>query len=225
MNTKDVITLNSGERLTISFLGHASLAMEYAGKYIYVDPVSTFADYFDAPKADLILVTHQHDDHLDKDLIGHLSKTGTRFISTRTVVDEMGRGEAMDNGDATIIGEWVGIQVVPAYNTTSGRDKFHPRERHDNGYVLTIGGTRIYVAGDGEPTPEMLALKDIDIAFLPVNQPYTMTVEQAAQAVKAINPKIFYPYHYGQTDQKTDIDRLVKLLNGSGIDVRVRPME
>ena len=225
MNTKDIITLNSGEKLTISFLGHASLALEYDGKYIYVDPVRTFADYSDAPKADLILVTHQHDDHLDKDLVMQLSKAGTRFISTPTVIGEMGRGEVMNNGDATIIGEWVGIQVMPAYNTTAGRDVFHPRERRDNGYVLTIGGTRIYVSGDGEPTPEMMALKDIDIAFLPVNQPYTMTVEQAAEAVRAINPKVFYPYHYGQTDQKTDIGKLEKLLDGSGIEVRVRPME
>ncbi len=225
MNTSDVITLGSGERLAISFLGHASLAMEYAGKYIYVDPVGTFADYSDAPKADLILVTHQHDDHLDKDLVMQLSKAGTRFISTQTVVDEMGRGEVMKSGDATIIGEWVGIQVMPAYNTTPGRDIFHPRDRRDNGYILSIGGTRIYIAGDGEPTPEMMALKDIDIAFLPVNQPYTMTVEQAAEAARAIKPKIFYPYHYGQTDQKTDIKKLEKLLLGSDIEVRVMPME
>lgn len=221
----DTITLGNGEKLSVYFLGHASLRMEYAGKVIYIDPVGMFSDYSNAPQADLILVTHHHDDHLDKELVGRLSKAGTRFISTQTVVDAMGRGEAMKNGDATIVGDWIGIEAVPSYNTTPGREIFHPSGGRDNGYVLSVGGTRIYVAGDGEPTQEMKALKNIDIAFLPVNQPYTMTVDQAAEAVKAIKPKVFYPYHYGQTDQGTDIDALVKKLEGSGIEVRVRPME
>lgn len=225
MIQNDIIKLKDGKDMTVYFLGHASLRMEYDGKVIYVDPVSMFADYSDFPKADVILVTHQHDDHLDKDLVGRLSKAGTKFISTQTVVNEMGRGEVMKNGDATIVGDWLGIEALPAHNTTPGREVFHPQGGRDNGYILSIGGSRIYVAGDGEVTPEMKAVKNIDVAFLPVNQPYTMTVDQAAEAVTAIKPTIFYPYHYGQTDQKTDIDALVKKLKGSGIEVRVRPME
>jgi len=117
------------------------------------------------------------------------------------------------------------VEAVAAYNTSEGHTKFHPKEREDCGYVITLNsGTRIYIAGDTEPTPEMMALKDIDIAFLPVNQPYTMTVEQAVEAVKAIRPKIFYPYHYGEVEQKTDLEQLKRELEGV-TDVRVFPME
>ena len=111
-----------------------------------------------------------------------------------------------------------------AYNTSQGHTQFHPRDREDNGYILTIGGTRIYIAGDSENTPEMKALRNIDIAFLPVNQPYTMTVDQAVDAVKAIRPTIFYPYHTGETEVKTDLDRLQRELEGV-TEIRIRPME
>ena len=114
--------------------------------------------------------------------------------------------------------------IAEAQNRFEGRQQFHPREREDCGYVLTIGGTRIYIAGDGENTPEMKALHGIDIAFLPVNQPYTMTVDQAVDAVKAIRPAIFYPYHYGEVEEKTDIDRLSRELTDV-TEIRIRPME
>mgnify|MGYP000205328422 CR=1 FL=1 len=111
-------------------------------------------------------------------------------------------------------------RAVPAYNTTPGRDKYHPRHR-DNGYILTFDGLRVYIAGDTEDIPEMKDLKDIDIAFLPVNQPYTMTVPQAAKAAKMFSPKILYPYHYGDTK----IGELKDALKGSGIDVRIRELQ
>ena len=120
--------------------------------------------------------------------------------------------------------DYLKVEAVAAYNTTDGHLQFHPKEREDCGYVLTIGGSRIYIAGDTEPTPELKALKNIDIAFLPVNQPYTMTVDQAVEAVKAIRPTIFYPYHYGEVEEKTDIDRLARELEGV-TEVRIRPME
>lgn len=113
---------------------------------------------------------------------------------------------------------------TPVSRTSEDRQQFHPREREDCGYVLTIGGTRIYIDGDGENTPEMKALHGIDIAFLPVNQPYTMTVDQAVDAVKAIRPAIFYPYHYGEVEEKTDIDRLSRELTDI-TEIRIRPME
>ena len=120
--------------------------------------------------------------------------------------------------------DYLKVEAVAAYNTTDGHLQFHPKDREDCGYILTVGGTRIYIAGDTEPTPEMKALKNIDIAFLPVNQPYTMTVDQAVEAVKAIRPAVFYPYHYGEVEEKTDTARLARELGGV-TEVRIRPME
>ena len=120
--------------------------------------------------------------------------------------------------------EGIDIEAIPAYNFTEGHENFHPAGGRDNGYLLSLGGTRIYIAGDTENTPEMMQLQDIDIAFLPVNQPYTMTVDQAAEAVRAIHPTIFYPYHYGQVEEQTDINRLVELVKDI-TDIRIRPME
>ena len=126
----------------------------------------------------------------------------------------------MKNGDKLKPTDYLTIEAVPAYNTTPGREKFHPRHR-DNGYILTLGGTRIYIAGDTEDIPELKNLKDIDIAFLPVNQPYTMTVPQAANAARMFSPKILYPYHYGDTK----ISELKEALQGSGVEVRIREMQ
>ena len=135
-------------------------------------------------------------------------KEGTRKILRITIDSEEG----------------IDIEAIAAYNYTEGHENFHPAGGRDNGYLLSLGGTRIYIAGDTENTPEMMQLQNIDIAFLPVNQPYTMTVDQAAEAVHAIRPAIFYPYHYGQVEEKTDIDRLVELVKDI-TDVRIRPME
>ena len=122
--------------------------------------------------------------------------------------------------------DYIKVEAVAAYNTTREHQQFHPKLREDCGYLLTLGGTRIYIAGDTEPTPEMKSLRDVDVAFLPVNQPYTMTVEQAVEAVKTLRPKIFYPYHYGQVEEKTDIERLVREVEALGTtEVRVFPME
>ncbi len=221
---QDTIETHAGGKLKITFFAHSSLMFEYAGRHIYIDPVKGNAVYASLPCADVILVTHDHYDHFDIPVIERLSASSTVFIGNRAAVEQLGRGEAMANGDRKSL-PFMDIEAVPAYNTTPDRQGFHPPGGRDNGYVLTFGGTRVYVAGDTEDTPEMLALKDIDVAFLPVNQPYTMTEEQAARAVKALKPKIFYPYHYGQTEQRTDLAKLQKLLEGSGAEVRIRPME
>ena len=118
----------------------------------------------------------------------------------------------------------VKIEAVPAYNISEGHLDFHPKSREDCGYILTLGGNRFYISGDTENNEDVKAVKSVDVAFLPVNQPYTMTVDQAVDAVKAIKPAIFYPYHYGEVEEKTDIDRLVCELAGV-TEVRVRPME
>lgn len=221
----DTLTTKNGSQLTITFFKHASLAIETEGRHIYIDPISQYADYASLPKADLILITHSHYDHLDSAAVAALSTAATTVVCDRTSSETLGgKCLTMKPGDTLAPRDYLSIEAVPAYNTSEDRLQFHPREREDCGYVLTIGGTRIYIAGDGENTPEMKALHGIDIAFLPVNQPYTMTVDQAVDAVKAIRPAIFYPYHYGVVEEKTDIDRLSRELTDV-TEIRIRPME
>lgn len=220
----DTIVTDTGSHLKITFFAHASIAFEYEGRHIYIDPVSDFADYGSLPKADLILVGHEHGDHLDPAAIDSLSTPETIVAVNGTAAEALGYGHVMAHGDKLglpLSEGIVEIEAVPAYNTSPEKLDFHPKERLHNGYILTFGGTRVYVAGD----TEVVALNDIDIAFLPVNQPYTMKEEQAARAVKAIRPTIFYPYHYGGTDHKTDLEKLARLIEGSGVEMRIRPLE
>lgn len=221
----DTISTRDGGSLTFHFYAHASLAVEVDGKWIYIDPVMVHANYSRLKKADVILVTHHHSDHFDAVAVDELSTRTTEILCDRTAAEafEMNCHTMRPGSVATPI-EGLKVEAVAAYNTSEGHTKFHPREREDCGYVLTIGGTRIYVAGDTEPTKEMKALKNIDVAFLPVNQPYTMTVEQAVEAVKAIQPTLFYPYHYGQVEEKTDLEALKAQLEGI-TEVRIFPME
>ena len=196
------------------------MRIQYDGLEIQVDPVAKYApetDYLKFPKADVILVTHEHFDHFDREAIAALRKDGTQVFANPAVHRMLGSGTALANGEQRVIAKGIKLDAVPAYNTTSGRTQFHPKGR-DNGYVLTIDGLRIYIAGDTEDIPEMASIKDIDVAFLPCNQPYTMTPEQLAMAARTVKPKILFPYHYSQTPVK----RVAELLAGSGIDVRIR---
>ena len=172
-----------GNKLSITFLGHASLVLDWNGTVVYVDPVSQYGPFTALPKADLVLVTHEHGDHFDPKAIAAVSKEGTRIVTNKRVADKLKKGEVLANGQ-TWEGLKMKIEAVPAYNTTKGREGFHPKGR-DNGFVLTLGKKRVYIAGDTEDIPEMAALKNIDIAFLPVNQPYTMTPAQAVKAALA----------------------------------------
>jgi L-ascorbate metabolism protein UlaG (beta-lactamase superfamily) len=219
MFEEDVIKTETGD-LKITFLGHASLAFAYQGKVLYVDPVGnpsgTPVDYSKMPKADIILVTHEHFDHLDPKAISVLRKEQTKIILTKACAEKVSGGTVMKNGDALTV-QGIKIEAVPAYNIVQ---KFHPKGV-GNGYVLNFDKTRTYVAGDTENTPEMKQLKNIDIAFLPMNLPYTMTPEMVADAAKAFEPKILYPYHYGQTD----LNKLINLLKDSKTEVRVRKMK
>ncbi len=215
-------TFDAGKgTLEIVFLGHSSLILVYAGAYIYIDPVSQYADYTQFPKADLILITHQHGNHLDPNVITTLLKPSTRVVLSKGARAAYGKGEALDWGQSA---QAAGIvaEAVPAYNVTSDHLGFHPKERHDNGYLITAGNLRVYIAGDTEPTAAMATLGRVDIAFLPMNQPYTMTPEQAASTARTIRPRILYPYHFGSTDTKT----LVQLLaQDRDIDVRIRDLQ
>ena len=215
-------TTPGGNSVEITLIKHGSLAISYEGLSIQVDPVTGYGrrtDYAaEFPKADVILVTHEHGDHFDKDAIGALRKEGTVLVTNAACAGMLGWGKALSNGDTMLLPGDITLEAVPAYNTTEGHLQFHPKGR-DNGFVLDIDGLRIYIAGDTEDIPELADLKDIDIAFLPVNQPYTMTVKQCVAAARVISPKVLIPYHFG----KTDVSSIPAAL--PGIDVRLRAMQ
>ncbi len=219
----DTISTSEGN-LTITFFGHASLMFQFQGKIIYLDPVMAEADYSKLPDADLILVTHEHYDHLDLDAIKEIKKKNTILVLTPACKKKYkGKAIVMKNSDVkTVLG--LKIEAVPAYNIKHKRrdgKPFHPKGR-GNGYVVTFGDKRVYIAGDTENTPEMKKLKNIDIAFLPMNLPYTMTPEMVADAARSFRPKILYPYHMGDTDPQ----KLVKLLkNEKDIEIRIRELK
>ena len=216
----DIFKTESGKTVKLTCIKHASIMVEYDGKVIYFDPVirlEPHTDFTTWPKANFIFVTHEHMDHFDSLALTELRRNYTVIYTNNNVYAQWGSGYAISNGDKAEVCEGITVEAVPAYNTTAGREKFHPKGR-DNGYVLTIENLRIYVAGDTEDIPEMANLKDIDIAFLPCNQPYTMTPEQLAKAAKVIRPKVLFPYHYSDTP----IRKVSMLLAGSGIDVRIR---
>ncbi|OHB82268.1 MAG: metal-dependent hydrolase [Planctomycetes bacterium RBG_19FT_COMBO_48_8] len=217
---QDIIKTGAGD-LKITFIGHGTLMFTFGSKTIHVDPVTAEADYTDMPKADIILLTHEHGDHLDTKAIEMLRKQGTQLVLTKACAEKVD-GLVMANGDVKTV-QGLRIEAVPAYNIVHERsagNPFHPKGR-GNGYIITFGDKRLYVAGDTENTPEMKQLKDIDVAFLPMNLPYTMTPEMVADAAKVFKPKILYPYHYGQTDP----NKLVNLLKDTkNIEVRIRKM-
>ena len=219
----DEFTTASGKTVKFHALMHACIRIQYDGKEIQIDPVSKLRDrtidYAAMPKADYIFVTHEHADHYDAAALKTLSADKTQLVMNKRCADMYGSGKVMVNGDKLQLAD-VSVEAVPAYNSTAGREQFHPKGR-DNGYILTIDGLRIYIAGDTEDIPEMAQIKDIDIAFLPCNQPYTMTPDQLVRAAKVIKPKVLFPYHYGQTD----LSSIPAQLEGTDIDVRIRHYE
>ncbi len=216
----DVIKTNGGD-LKITFVGHASLIFEFNNKVIHVDPFGRIGDYGKLPKADLILISHQHGDHLDVNAINKIKKTGTRILLTKSCKKTLKEGIEMANGNNNeVLG--IKIEAVPAYNIQHKRQDgspFHPKGE-GNGYILTFSDKRIYVAGDTEVIPEMKNFKNIYAAILPANLPYTMSPQMVAQAAKIIKPKLLYPYHFqfGQTD----LDMVKKLVEGiPGVQIRI----
>ena len=219
---KDTIPTSAGT-LEVTFVGHGSLYFGFGGKVIHVDPFGKLADYTKLPKADLVLVTHAHGDHLDATALAAIRKPDTRILVAKTCAGKVDGATVLENGETkTLAG--VTVEAVPAYNLVHTRPDgtpFHPKGE-GNGYVVTFGGTRVYVAGDTENVPEMKAMKAIDVAFLPMNLPYTMTPEMVSDAVRAFGPRILYPYHFGETDPS----RLVALLaDVKGTEVRIRKMK
>ncbi|MBN2124214.1 MAG: MBL fold metallo-hydrolase [Deltaproteobacteria bacterium] len=218
---KDTIETSSGN-LEITFIGHGTLMFSFRGMIIHVDPWTKLADYSTMPEADIILLTHEHRDHLDPEALKHVRTEKTRVVMNQGCADRVQGGIVMHNGEERTV-EGLVIRAVPAYNVVHKRPEgqpYHPKGI-GNGYVIHFGDKRVYVAGDTENIPEMKDLEGIDIAFLPMNLPYTMTPEMVADAVKAFKPKVLYPYHYGDTDT-SKLEQLMKDVPYT--EVRIRDM-
>jgi L-ascorbate metabolism protein UlaG (beta-lactamase superfamily) len=218
----DIIKTSDGE-LKITFLGHGSLLLNFKNNNIYIDPFSKLADYAALPKAEIIFLTHHHRDHLDQNALKQIRSPKTELVLTELCAEKVKNGTIMKNGDIKTI-KGIRVKAIPAYNLIHRRDNgqlFHPKGE-GNGYVLSFGDKKVYIAGDTENIPEMNALKNIDYAFLPMNLPYTMTPEMVAEAARSFSPKVLYPYHYG----KTDTSKIIELLKDSqNIEIRIRKLQ
>ena len=222
MYTTDTIK-TSGEDLKITFLKHGTLMLTFGSMVLHVDPVSDMADYSALPKADIILVTHEHYDHCDTKAIEMLRKEGTVIIASESCTQQLSDCIVMNNNELKTA-RGLTIEAVPAYNIIHMRspgNPFHPKGV-GNGYVITFNDKKVYVAADTENIPEMKELSGIDVAFLPMNLPYTMTPEMVADAARMFNPKILYPYHFGETDTSKLVDLLK---DDTEIEVRIRDMQ
>lgn len=219
---ESVVPTSAGD-LEVTFIGEASLMFRHNGVVVHVDPWSELTDYGKLPKADIILVTHEHPDHLDLPAIRLLRTTNTVTLVATWCRVELPRTSVMTNGETLHI-RGVKVEAVPAYNIVhkrGGEEPYHPKER-GNGFVLTFGDKRVYVASDTENTPEMKRLQNIDVAFLPVSPPFTMTAAMAEDAVRALRPKILYLYH---SDAKLALGLSDRLKDMSGIELRMLRME
>ncbi|HBC77537.1 MAG TPA: metal-dependent hydrolase [Bacteroidales bacterium] len=217
----DRISTSAGD-VEMFFIGHGSLMFRVNDFVIHIDPVKSSGKYDTLPKADLILVTHEHGDHLDTELINQLRKQTTVMFCNSASASRAPWAQVMKAGDIKTAGN-VTIEATPAYNIVNERAKgqpFHPKGA-GNGYIIKIGDKKFYIAGDTENTPEMKALKGIDVAFLPMNLPYTMTPAMVADAAKSFKPKILYPYHFGDTNT----DEIVSLMKGTETEVRIRKLK
>ena len=230
----DVIQTSKGD-LRITPINHASLMLQFDGKVIYVDPINQ-GDYQGKPKADLILVTHAHPDHMNRARLDGLETDKTIVIAPEcvTVARLVPEGQTTYNGEKKSVAG-IEVEAVPMYNLTRGPQPgafYHPKTEGrnadgyacddgapGNGYILTMGGKRLYISGDTECTPEMKALQNIDVAFVPMNLPYTMSPSEAAACVNSFKPKIVYPYHYGQSNLQEFTGAVQRT---PGVEVRLR---
>jgi len=221
----DVIKTSEGD-LELFFIGHGTLMFTFNDLVIHIDPVMREADYSSLPDADLVLVTHEHGDHLDMTAISHIMKENTALVMTERCLEQLEGVQAtvFKNGDEGSI-HGIMIRAIPAYNLVHKRSNgspFHPKGV-GNGYILSFGDTHVLIGGDTENIPEYKDLGlELTVAFLPMNLPYTMTPEMVADAAKTLDAKILYPYHFGETDTQ---ELLSLLKNEKGLEVRVRDLK
>lgn len=220
----DTIKTNNGD-LVIQPILHGTLVIQFNEKTIYIDPYGGEKAFKNIQPPDLILITDIHGDHLNTKTLEILKTDGVQFIVPQAVADELpeiyhNKMEVLNNDGITdIFG--ISIQAIPMYNLPETVDSKHTKGR-GNGYVLTMGGKKIYISGDTEDIPEMRDLKNIDVAFVCMNLPYTMNVQQAASAVLEFQPKIVYPYHYRGKPDMSDTQAFKKLVNTKNPDIEVR---
>ena len=205
----DIVPTADGD-ITVHPVEHASLVLGFGGEAIYVDPVGGAAPYDGLPAPTAILITHGHGDHFDIPTLEAIAGTAP-ILTSQEVFGKLPEAlkvnaSAIANGDEVSLNGMI-VRAIAAHNVTADRMRYHP-VGVGNGYVIALGGTLVYVAGDTEPTDEMLGLRDIEIAFLPMNLPYTMSPEQAVEALNVFKPRIAYPYHYGDSDLSVLAERL-----------------
>lgn len=206
----------SAGKLRITPIQHASLMIQAGNKVLYIDPAQ--GSYDALPKADYILITDIHGDHMAPAIVEKLKTPSTVIVAPRAVAEKIAGAKVLANGESTTIGDFK-VDAIAAYNLKPAANGtvYHEKGR-GNGYVVTYGGKRFYFSGDTEGIPEMRALRNIDVAFVCMNLPYTMTPEAAADAVRAFHPAVVYPYHY----RGSDTNAFAKALEGSGVEVRLR---
>lgn len=218
---KDTIQTKDGP-LIITFVGHASLIFEWQNEIIHIDPSSREANYYKLPKATKIFVTHHHGDHCDPASLKAITEDKTKTFISAIAHEKWNQGMVLRPGQ-TVSVDKISIETLPAYNLVHMRDNGQPYhvKGECNSYILSFGGLRVFIGGDTENTPEMKAMTNIDIAFLPMNLPYTMTPEMVADAAKAFKPKMLYVYHYG----KSDLEAIRSLMKDEKkVDLRIRRM-
>ncbi len=207
--------------LEITHLGHASLLLTVGDRHFYVDPYARFADYATLPDADAILITHGHHDHLDPKAIAAVRTEETRILCPASCVERIEQSTALRNGESIHL-HGVGVQAIPAYSVAKGRSGkglLH-KPGDGNSYILEVGGVRVLIAGDTHSTPELKAQQDIDIAFLPLRTPFTLSAAELSEVTLEIKPKVLYPYHLDPTLLPELLERLAGV---EGIDLRIRP--
>jgi len=211
--------MQNNDTIRFTPISHASFVIEHSGVTVMIDPAGDRKQYENFPRPDLILVTDIHGDHCAPDMVGSLKSEKTVVVGPKAVTDKLGYGTTMNNGTAMTFGN-IRVEAIPMYNLTKDRLKFHEKGR-GNGYVVTLEGKRVYISGDTEDIREMRDLKEIDYAFVCMNLPYTMTVEQAASAVLEFRPGVVFPYHYRGTGGFSNIDEFKRLVaKDPAIEVR-----
>ncbi len=211
---------NAQNEINFTPVSHATFVIKTSAATIYVDPVGDIEAFNELSSPDIILITDTHGDHLNPEVVNSLKKEKTIIIGPQAVVTALKYGEVLNNGENKTFGA-INVEAVPMYNFTEDRLRFHEKGL-ENGYIVTVDQKRIYIAGDTEDIKEMRELKDIDYAFMCMNLPYTMTVEQAASAVLEFKPKVVFPYHYRGTGGFSDVENFKQLVSeNKEIEVRL----